>query len=419
MGNSVVRSQRGRVWRSAGALVGAVLLSSACNDGATTSTPGGGAAGGQATSAPSASSQPAPSPQTTPAVLKTVPADGATGVRPGDPVSVVASTGTLQSVTVKDAAGRAVPGAMRKKSSSWASSGLLRPDTGYTVTAKSTGPDGTASTMTSTFRTVKPAITATYTVIPNGGTVGVGMPVIVQFDSQVMTRAMRAEVEKRVTVTTSPRQAGSWGWLDNRQLMWRPATFWKPGTRVTLSTPLTGVQTGAGKYVANDASTSFTVGSAMVSTVDMKTHRMSVNQDGRTIRTFKVSTGKPGPKTETRYGTKVIIERSSALTMDSATVGIPKGDPNYYKIHTKWNMRLTWTGEFIHSAPWSTSAQGTANVSHGCTNMAPADAEWMFTHSKMGDVVKFTGSTRAFKPTEGIGVWVYSYAGWKAQSALA
>ena len=50
--------------------------------------------------------------------------------------------------------------------------------------------------------------------------------------------------------------------------------------------------------------------------------------------------------------------------------------------------------------------------------MAPADAEWMFTHSKMGDVVNFTGSTRAFKPTEGIGVWVYSYAGWKAQSAL-
>ena len=57
-------------------------------------------------------------------------------------------------------------------------------------------------------------------------------------------------------------------------------------------------------------------------------------------------------------------------------------------------------------------------MSHGCTNMAPADAEWMFTHSKMGDVVNFTGSTRAFKPTEGIGVWVYSYAGWKAQSAL-
>jgi lipoprotein-anchoring transpeptidase ErfK/SrfK len=407
----------GRTWGGAGALLAAVLLASACKSGAVTPQDAGGTAGGSASQ--SASGQPTPTPTTTPAVLQIVPANGTTGVRPGDPIRVTAKTGTLQSVVVKDAAGTQVKGELRHKKSAWGSGGLLRPDTAYTVTAKSTGPDGTASTTTSSFRTLKPAVTATYTVIPNGGTVGVGMPVIVQFDSQVMTKAMRADVEKRVKVTTSPRQAGSWGWLDNRQLMWRPQSFWKPGTRVTLSTPLTGVQTGEGKYVANDASTSFTVGSAMVSTVNMKTHRMTVTENGQTLRTFKVSTGKPGPKTETRYGTKVIIERRSALTMDSATVGIPKGDPNYYKIHTKWNMRLTWTGEFIHSAPWSTSAQGTANVSHGCTNMAPADAEWMFTHSKMGDVVNFTGSTRAFKPTEGIGVWVYSYAGWKAQSALA
>jgi lipoprotein-anchoring transpeptidase ErfK/SrfK len=404
-----------RVWGRAGVLLVAVLLASACNNGAVTSSGAGGAGAGQKPGT-SASPTQTPTPQPSPAVLEVVPADHATGVRPGDPISVRATSGRLRSVTVTDGAGQPVTGAMRK--GAWGSAGLLKPGTAYTVTINATGPDGTASTTTSSFRTLTPAVMATYSLIPNGGTVGVGMPVIVQFDSQVMTKAMRAEVEKRVKVTTSPRQAGSWGWLDNRQLMWRPVSFWKPGTRVTLSAPLTGVQTGVGKYVGNDASTSFTIGSAMVSTVNMRTHRMTVTQDGRTIRTFKVSTGKPGPKTETRYGTKVIIERESALTMDSATVGIPKGDPNYYKIKTKWNLRLTWTGEFIHSAPWSTSAQGSANVSHGCTNMAPADAEWMFTHSKMGDVVNFTGSTRAFKPTEGIGVWVYSYAGWKAQSAL-
>ena len=94
----------------------------------------------------------------------------------------------------------------------------------------------------------------------------------------------------------------------------------------------------------------------------------------RSSARFKVSTGKPGPKTETRNGTKVIIDRNSSFTMDSATVGIPKGNPNYYKIDTKWNLRLTWTGEFIHSAPWSVNAQGTPDVSHGCTNMAPGDA---------------------------------------------
>ena len=252
---------------------------------------------------------------------------------------------------------------------------------------------------------------ATYALIPNGGTVGVGMPVTVQFASPVVTKAERVEVEKRVKVTTVPAQQGAWGWLDNRQLMWRPSVYWLPGTKVTLSTPLHGVKTGPD-------GTSFTVGAAMVSTVDMKAHTMTVRRDGKVIRRFPVSTGRPGALTETRYGTKVIIERNNAITMDSATVGIPKGSPGYYKIDTKWNLRVTWTGEFIQSAPWSVNSQGTENVSHGCTNLAPADAEWMFNNSKMGDIVTFTGSSRAFKPTEGIGVWVYDFAGWKAQSAL-
>jgi lipoprotein-anchoring transpeptidase ErfK/SrfK len=245
------------------------------------------------------------------------------------------------------------------------------------------------------------------------------MPVIVQFDSAVVTKAQRAEVEKRVKVTSVPKQDGAWGWLDNRQLMWRPKDYWISGTKVTVSTPLHGLQTGDGKWVAGDDQTSFTVGSSMVSTVDMRAHNLVVRRNGVVLRTIPVSTGKPGPKTETRYGTKVIIERNSAITMDSATVGIPKGAPGYYKIDTKWNLRLTWTGEFIHSAPWSVNAQGTQNVSHGCTNMSPTNAAWMFTNSKMGDIVKFTGSSRAFQPTEGIGVWVYDFAGWKAQSALA
>jgi lipoprotein-anchoring transpeptidase ErfK/SrfK len=261
-------------------------------------------------------------------------------------------------------------------------------------------------------------VKATYSLIPSGGTVGVGMPAIVQFDSAVTTKAMRAEVEKRVKVTTVPVQAGAWGWLDDRQLMWRPQHYWLPGTRVTVSTPLHGVQTGDNKWITADGGTSFTVGSSMVSTVDMHAHTLTVRRNGVVIHTFPVSTGKPGPLTETRYGTKVIIERSSAIVMDSATVGIPKGSPNYYKINTKWNLRLTWTGEFIHSAPWSVNSQGTQNVSHGCTNMAPAAAEWMFNNSKVGDVVRFTGSMRAFKPTQGIGVWVYDYAGWQARSAL-
>ena len=360
---------------------------------------------------------PIPTPTSTPAVLDVFPADLATDVAPNVPVTVRASSGVLGAVTLVDAKGEPV-GGQPGPGGDWTSSELLRPSTVYTLTMASTGSDGTATTTTSTFTTLKPKVTATYGLIPNGGVVGVGMPVIVQFDTGVITKAQRAEVEKRVKVTTVPAQLGAWGWLDNRQLMWRPKDYWFPGTKVTVSTPLHGVQTGDDKWIAGDDQASFTVGSSMVSSVDMNAHTLVVRRDGVALRTMKVSTGKPGPKTETRYGTKVIIERNSAITMDSATVGIPKGAPGYYKIDTKWNLRLTWTGEFIHSAPWSVNAQGTQNVSHGCTNMAPADAQWMFNNSKMGDIVKFTGSSRPFSPTEGIGVWVYDFVGWKAQSAL-
>jgi len=354
---------------------------------------------------------------TTPAVLQISPANRAVSVRPNAQITVRASSGTLRTVTLADASGDKVAG-QAGPGATWKATELLHPGTAYTLTVAAIGPDGAATTKKSRFTTLKPKVSATYTLIPADGVVGVGMPVIVQFDSAISSKAQRAEVEKRVKVTSVPEQAGAWGWLDDRQLMWRPRYFWKPGTKVTVSTPLHGVQTGRNKWIVDDRGTRFTVGSSMVSSVDMKRHTLTVRRNGKVIREIPVSTGKPGPRTETRSGTKVIIERRSAITMDSATIGIPKGSPGYYKIHTRWNLRLTWTGEFVHSAPWSVGAQGTQNVSHGCTNMSPTNAEWMFRSSKMGDVVTFTGSKREFQPTEGIGVWVYSYPGWKAQSAL-
>jgi lipoprotein-anchoring transpeptidase ErfK/SrfK len=338
-------------------------------------------------------------------------------VRPTEPITVQATVGTLDDVSVVDAKGKAVKGDVGADGA-WKSTGLLAPNTAYTVTAKASGPDGTPSTTTSTFTTLKPKVTATYGILYSGQTVGVGAPVSIQFDSAVTDAKYRAQVEKLVKVTTTPAQKGAWGWLDNRQLMWRPAKYWVPGTKVSVSAPLTGVQTGKDKWVANDDSASFSIGSSMISYVNIKTHQMKVTQGGQVVRTIPVSTGKPGKLTETRSGVKVIIGKQDKVTMDSATVGIPKGNPNYYKIDTQWNLRVTWTGEFLHSAPWSVGAQGSTNVSHGCTNLSPANAKWMYTNSKVGDVVVFTGSSRVFQPTEGIGVWQYSFSQWQKQSAL-
>ncbi len=404
-----LRFQRGHI--CAAALLALSIVLTSCQ-GVSAGSAGGSTRSGAKQAAPTTPPTPVPSP----AVVEVSPVDLATGVLPNAPVTVKASTGTLGTVSLVDTNGGSVPGQVDPEGT-WTTSELLRPSTAYTLTVAATGPDGTATTSTSTFATLKPKIRATYGLIPAGGVVGVGMPVIVQFASGVVTKAQRAEVEKRVKVTTVPKQDGAWGWLDNRQLMWRPRVYWIPGTKVTLSTPLHGLQAGDGRWIARDDRTSFTVGSAMISTVDMHTFTMTVRRDGAVIRTIPVSTGMPGPLTETRYGTKVIIERNASIVMDSSTVTLPKG-ATPYKLNTKWNLRVTWTGEFLHSAYWSVKDQGTRNVSHGCTNMSPANAEWMFKNSKMGDIVKFTGSSRAFQPTEGIGVWVYDFNGWKAQSAL-
>jgi len=363
------------------------------------------------------SAAPTPTPSPTPAVVEIVPADRATDVLPNTPVTVTASVGKVRTVKVTDDQGKELAGSI-DAAGNWTSSRFMKPSATYTVEVSAEGPDGTPSTQQAQFTTLKPGVTATYGINYSGMTVGVGMPVAIQFDSAVQTKEMRAQVERLATVTTEPAVEGSWGWLDNRQLMWRPKDFWVPGTKVTVSAPLAGVQTGDTKWVGKDESGGFTIGDAMISHVDVPGHTMTVTRNGQVIRTIPVSNGRPGPETETRSGTKVIIERQSEITMDSATVGIPEGSPGYYKVETKWNLRVTWTGEFLHSAPWSVDAQGTSNVSHGCTNMAPDNAEWMFNNSRAGDVVQVTGSGRTFQPTEGIGVWQYSFEDWKRQSAL-
>ncbi|MEO6411576.1 MAG: Ig-like domain-containing protein [Pedococcus sp.] len=393
------------------AALAAVTLLTACSGSVDSPATDNVAAGSSSSSSSSSSAPP------TPAELTISPAKDATGVLPSEPVVVKATTGTLGEVTVVDAKGRKVAGDLGTDGS-WTSSARLAPSAAYTVTATATGLDGTPSTTTSTFNTLKPKVVATYGILNSGETVGVGMPASIQFDSPVATAKMRGEVEKLVKVTTSPKQAGAWGWLDNRQLMWRPASYWQPGTKVTISAPLTGVQTGEGKWVGNDDNASFTVGSSMISTVDIKRHVMTVTRGGKVINTIPISAGRPGPETETRSGIKVIIRKEGTVIMDSTTIGIKKGQPGYYKIKTQSAMRVTWTGEYLHSAPWSVGAQGSANVSHGCVNMSPANAAWMYANSKAGDVVKFTGSSRQFLPSEGIGVWQYSFANWKAQSAL-
>jgi lipoprotein-anchoring transpeptidase ErfK/SrfK len=195
-------------------------------------------------------------------------------------------------------------------------------------------------------------------------------------------------------------------------VQWRPKAYWPAGTTVTVRSALEDVQVAPGVWGTSNRTTEFRVGSAMISTVDVKRHTMTVRKDGRVVKVIPVTTGKNGFLT--RNGVKVIMSRESSRRMDAETTGIARTDPEYYDVKVKWAMRLTHSGEFFHAAPWSVASQGRANVSHGCTGMSTENAEWLFKNSKVGDVAVFTGSKRGLEWGNGYTAWDMPYDRWLA-----
>ncbi len=369
------------------------------------------ASSGRSAAAASSTEAPSDAAQVTVSV-----ADKATNVSPDSPVKVTVENGQLDSVTLTADGGTSLSGTL--EGGTWELRRTLAPKTAYQLTAIATGADGVPTTVKRAFRTLTPRVEATYRVLPDASAVGVGMPVMVLFDSPVKTPQQRVAIEKAIGLTITPAQTGSWGWSSSSQLYWRPKTFWKAGTKVVVNAPLAGVRTGEDKFIVADKGAAFTVGSARISKVDLKKHRMTVAENGKLIADYPISAGRSTPQYATRSGVKIITEKHPTLTMDAATLGVKEDDPEYYKLTVNWAMRVTNTGEFLHSAPWTVWAQGNANVSHGCVNMGPRDAKAMYDATKIGDVVTFVGSNRQFKPGDGLDVWTYGWPQWQAQSAV-
>jgi lipoprotein-anchoring transpeptidase ErfK/SrfK len=333
-------------------------------------------------------------------------------------VEAAAEDGSLERVTVTSANGELrLPGRLAKDGT-WRATERLEPGTRYNLAATAVNEGGKTRQLHRTFRAVPLTLDQqTYASIAplEGETVGVGMPVIVQFDVAVTNKA---SIEKHLSVQTSPQQAGSWHWISDNEVHWRPRTYWQPGTKVTVDADINSIPAGRGVFGQLSRTTSFTVGDAIVSKINVATHTMRVFQNGNLLRTIPISAGKPG--FTTRSGTKVIIEKHRTKRMDAATTGISQDDPEYYNIaNVEYAMRVTYSGEFLHAAPWSVGSQGSANVSHGCVGMSTADAAWIYNLSKRGDVVEVTGSDRYMTLTNGYGDWNASFADYKAGSALS
>jgi lipoprotein-anchoring transpeptidase ErfK/SrfK len=238
------------------------------------------------------------------------------------------------------------------------------------------------------------------------------MPMIVRF-GRAIPEDKRADVQKRMTVRTTPEQPGIWHWYSPTEVHYRPKEFWKAGTQIHYKLQTGGLPMGGGWYGRNDLTVDLKVGPAVVMTVDNKTKRMTVTKDGKVIKTIKVSLGKKA--TPSSSGTMVVIEKLRKTVFDTLE---ELGPVEGYRTKIDYAQRITWGGEFIHAAPWSEGQQGSVNVSHGCVNVSMKDGAWLFGQTKIGDPITVKGTERKLQNGNGWTDWNMTWAEYVEGSAL-
>ncbi|MEU1296400.1 Ig-like domain-containing protein [Streptomyces sp. NPDC005840] len=402
---------RGRHARRLSALLlGVVMLTAtACGGGDSGSGDAKGADGGGKDATAARSSQSA-------AVVAIAPKDGAEAVGTSGALEVTAKHGKLKKVQVKNAKGDEVEGEITDGGATWTPAGHLAAATTYTVHAVAEDAEGREAAEDSRFTTLTPKNTFVGTFTPEDGSkVGVGMPFSIRF-----TRGIThpEDVEKAITVTTSPAVDVEGHWFGNDRLDFRPQEYWKSGTKVTVRLDLDGVEGRAGVYGKQSKTVSFTIGRNQVSIVDAKAHTMKVTQDGKVVRTIPVTTGKPGY--ETWNGQMVVSEKLRVTRMNGETVGYG-GEYDIKDVPDA--MRLTDSGTFVHGNYWGGGAFGNYNASHGCVGLRDVrggydrklPGGWFFDHSMTGDVVVVKHSDdRTVAPDNGLNGWNMSWEKWKA-----
>ncbi|MCX5393309.1 Ig-like domain-containing protein [Streptomyces sp. NBC_00094] len=358
-------------------------------------------------------------------VIRVSPEDGRRGVPAEGPVEVAVDSGRLERVTVvqvEDAQRTRVPGEISADGLRWRprADARLALAAKYSVDAVALDAHGRRSARHTTFTTVVPESRFIgYFKPENRSTVGTGMIVSFGFNLPIENRD---EVERAIRVTSDPPVEVVGHWFGKERLDFRPAAYWRPGTKVTVELALRDVEGAPGVYGIQRKKVGFTVGRSQVSLVDAAAHTMEVRRNGEVLATVPITAG--APKTTTYNGKMVVTELYDVTRMDGRTVGF---GGEYDIKDVPHAMRLTESGTFLHGNYWaSPDTFGSANVSHGCVGLrdekggsAESPAGWFFDRTLIGDVVEVVNSRdRKVAPDNGLGGWNMDWAQWKAGSAL-
>ncbi|GGW31242.1 lipoprotein [Streptomyces lucensis JCM 4490] len=403
----------------ASALLGGVLVLTGCSGGGDAKADGSG-------DTSQAKADEAAAEKSSEAQIAITPKDGSNNASINNSAAVRVTKGTLTDVSMTTADGKAVSGALSADKTSWKPSAQLERSTTYKVSAEAKDSAGRIAHENASFTTVAPANSFIGNFTPeNGSTVGVGMPVSISFDKAITNKAA---VQKGITVSSSSGQEVVGHWFNANRIDFRPETYWKANSTVTLKLNLDGVQGANGVYGVQQKTVTFHVGRNQVSYVDAKTKQMKVTQEGKVVKTIPISAG--SPENKTYEGIMVMSEKFQQTRMNGATVGFTDDDgKGEYDIKdVPHAIRLTGSGTFLHGNYWGAkSIFGSVNTSHGCIGLSDTKgakdnstpAAWVYNHSLVGDVVvvQHTGD-KTVSPDNGLNGWNMDWAQWKAGSAV-
>jgi hypothetical protein len=416
----MTNSKRRKGLAVASALLGGVLVLSACSGGDDNASGSGDGDTSQAKVDEAAAKK------TSEAQIKITPEDGTDNASINNSAAVTVSKGTLTEVTMTTAEGDAVEGAISADKTSWKPNAQLERSTTYKIAVTAKDAKGLEAHENASFTTVSPNNSFLgYFTPEDGSTVGVGMPVSINFDKSITNKA---DVQKGITVSTTSGQEVVCHWFNDTRMDCRPDEYWKGGSTVTLKMALDGVEGAEGVYGVQEKTVTFKIGRNQISYVDAKTKQMKVTQDGKTIKTIPISAG--SPENKTYEGIMVMSEKFKETRMNGATVGFTDDDgKGEYDIKdVPHAIRLSNSGTFVHGNYWGAkSIFGSVNTSHGCVGLSDTKGAndkgtagyWFFNNSIVGDVVvvQNTGD-KTIAPDNGLNGWNMDWAQWKAGSAV-
>ncbi|MFC9587815.1 Ig-like domain-containing protein [Streptomyces yangpuensis] len=343
---------------------------------------------------------------------------GSRPVDPNRPLEITAKSrgSRITDVTVVDTHGRRLAGELSAKGDRWHSTVPMAAGVRYTVTVSTEDQRGTPGQRTMAFDTTPSKGVLKVEFGPEEGKYGVGQPITADLSEPVKDKAARAVVERGLIVDTPAGVEGAWHWVDDKKLHYRPKDYWPANTSVSVRSNLEGIKITDDLHGAAAKPLKLEIGDRVEVTTDASAHWLTFKRNGEVINSIPVTTGKPG--FSTRNGIKVVLGKQYYVQMRGDTVGI--GGSEYYNLPVYYATRVTWSGEYVHAAPWSVGSHGYANVSHGCTGMSTGNAAWFYENITEGDIVQVINSIGDDMDIfgNGFGDWNMDWKDWREGSAL-